>query len=138
MGMDTISIKYKSYSMVLDKGENKMITVRVDKNRKPIEVIDNKQRNDLVIMPNLESIMDKVNDNSCLECEYGDLIEDDMLTIKELLNSKKECLVELGRVLLGYIVDDYNGAVGNDEELTMDAAELIEFILTKSDTDTIL
>ena len=112
-----------------------MITVRLDKNRKPIEVIDNKQRNDLVTIPDLESIMDAVKSNSCLECEYDDLIEDDMLTIKELFNSKKECLVELGRVLLGFIVNDYNNLIGNDEQLHMNAEEIIEFILTNKDNN---
>ena len=112
-----------------------MITIKLNDKGKPIEVIHGKKLN-VISVPDLDKIFNTVENRSVLECDYSDLLGDGFGVLKDLLNSDNAVLVELGRDFISKIVETYE-EVG-EEELPDTIVELIEFVLTQSDTNTIL
>jgi len=113
-----------------------MITIKLNDKGKPEAILNKKPKSNIVTLPDLDDIFDEVNDRSELECDYSDLLGGRFGVLKDLLNSNNAILVELGRDFLSMIIESY-GDLG-EYELPNNAAELIEFVLTKSDTNTIL
>ena len=113
-----------------------MITIKLNDKGKPEAILNKKPKSNIVTLPDLEDMFNDVDSRQELECDYSDLLGGDFSVIKELLNSDNAVFVELGRDFLHMIVDDYTDL--NEYGLPDNAAELIEFVLTKSDTNTIL
>ena len=110
-----------------------MITVRVDKNKEPVELLNKVPDGNIVSMPNLRTILDTVNNERGFECDYRDLIGNDFSTVKELLNSGNKALIELGEWFIREIEGAYDSIA--DDTLPYNADKIIAFVLTNSKLD---
>jgi len=113
-----------------------MITIKLNDKGKPEAILNKKPKSNIVTLPDLEDMFNDVDSRQELECDYSDLLGGDFIVLKELLNSNNAVFVELGRDFPSKIIESYEDL--DEDELPDNAFELIEFVLTKSDTNTIL